>query len=65
MCGQLSIRKLFVMSISIISLSCSAPLLAAPRFDHPLVLQVDVIHVGAGDVLMQANEQGVDRAVRF
>lgn len=45
------------------SLLCSAPVLAATRFDHPLVLQMDAIHVGAGDVLMQAVEQGVGRAV--
>lgn len=47
------------------SLLCSAPVQTAPRFDHPLVLQVDASHVGAGAVLMQADEQGVDRAVRF
>ena len=44
------------------SLLCSAPVLTAPCFDHPLVLQVDASHVGAGAVLMQADEQGVDRA---
>lgn len=40
------------------SLLCSAPVQAAPRFDHLFVLQVDASYVGA--VLLQADEQGVD-----
>lgn len=47
------------------SLLCSTPVLAAPRFDHPFVLQVDASFVGAGAVLLQADEQGVDRQISF
>lgn len=47
------------------SLFCSAPALAAPRFDCPFILKVDANHVGAGAVLMQTDEHGVERAVSF
>lgn len=47
------------------SLLCSTPVLAAPRDDCRFVLQVDASHVGAGAVLMQADEQNIDRPVSF
>lgn len=42
-------------------LMTSAPVLMAPRFDQPFQMQVDASHVGAGAVLLQSDEQGVDR----
>lgn len=47
------------------TLLCSAPVLLAPRFNQPFKLHVDASHVGAGAVLLQADEQGVDRPVSF
>ena len=45
--------------------SCSAPVLAAPLMDQPSHLYVDASKVGAGAVLMQANENGVDCPVSY
>lgn len=42
------------------SLLCSCPVLAAPRFDRPFVLQV-----GAGAVLLQGGDEGLLRPVCF
>ncbi len=47
------------------SLLCSSPVLAAPRFDRTFVLQVDASHVGAGAVLLQVDDEGVKRPVSF
>ena len=47
------------------TLLCSAPVLAAPRFDVPFTLYVDASNVGAGAVLMQADGFGVDKPVSF
>lgn len=47
------------------SLLCAAPLLATPDFDQSFILQVDVSNVGARAVLMQVDEQGVDRVISF
>ncbi len=46
-------------------LLCTAPVLAAPRFDRPFQLNVDASHVGAGSVLMQADDFGIERPVCF
>ncbi|XP_054871280.1 uncharacterized protein LOC118470435 [Amphiprion ocellaris] len=43
----------------------SAPVLAAPRLDHSFTLQVDASDVGAGAVLLQADEKGVEKPVCF
>lgn len=47
------------------SLLCSCPVLAAPQFDRPFVIQVDASQVGAGAVLFQGGEEGVLRPVCF
>ncbi len=44
---------------------CNAPVLAAPRFDRPFSLQVDASHVGAGAVLLQGDDFGVEKPVSF
>ena len=43
----------------------SAPVLAAPRLEQPFLLQVDASQVGAGAVLLQKDDCGVDRPVCF
>ena len=43
----------------------SAPVLAAPRLEQPFLLQVDASQVGAGAVLLQKDDTGVDRPVCF
>lgn len=43
----------------------SASVLMAPRMDQSFQMQVDASHVGAGAVLLQRDEQGVDRPVCF
>lgn len=47
------------------SILCDAPVLAAPRMDTSFKLQVDASHVGAGGVLLQEDEFGIDRPVSF
>ena len=47
------------------ALLCSAPVLAAPRFDQPFKLHVDASNVGVGAVLLQENAEGVDCPVSF
>ncbi|KAG1926323.1 thy-1 membrane glycoprotein [Pimephales promelas] len=39
----------------------SSPVLTAPRLDKPFKLQVDASQIGAGAVLLQADENGIDR----
>ena len=46
-------------------LLCSSPVLAAPCFDRPFMLQVDASQVGAGAVLLQGDDHGVVRPVSF
>ena len=43
----------------------SAPVLAAPRLDRPFKLQVDASDAGAGAVLSQVDERGVERPVSY
>ena len=47
------------------SLLCAAPVLAAPHMDELFKLQVDASQVGAGAVLLQADELGIDKPVSF
>lgn len=44
---------------------CSAPILKAPSFKQPFKLYCDASEVGAGAVLMQEDESGVDHPVCF
>lgn len=46
-------------------LLCCSPVLAAPQFDQPFVLQVDASYVGSGAVLLQADKKGAERPVGF
>ena len=43
----------------------TAPVLAAPRLDRPFKIQVDASQVGAGAVLLQVDDQGLDRPVCY
>nr|XP_055062771.1 uncharacterized protein LOC129445823 [Misgurnus anguillicaudatus]XP_055062772.1 uncharacterized protein LOC129445823 [Misgurnus anguillicaudatus] len=43
----------------------TVPVLAAPRLDMPFKLQVDASQVGAGAVLLQTGENGLDYPVSF
>lgn len=45
------------------ALLCSAPVLTAPNFSYPFKLEVDASALGAGAVLLQEDEHGIDRPV--
>lgn len=47
------------------ALLCSAPVLAAPVFARPFKLEVDASALGAGAVLLQEDENGIDHPVCF
>ncbi len=46
-------------------LLCTAPVLSAPNLSQQFKLQVDASAVGAGVVLMQEDEVGIDHPVSF
>lgn len=43
----------------------TAPVLAAPRIGYPFQIQVDASQVGAGAVLLQTDEHGIERPVCY
>lgn len=43
----------------------TAPVLVAPRWDQVFQIQVDISQVGAGAVLLQKDDNGVDRPVSY
>ncbi|KAM8771398.1 retrovirus-related Pol polyprotein from transposon 297 [Acanthopagrus schlegelii] len=47
------------------ALICNAPVLAAPQWDRAFKLEVDASAVGAGAVLLQADDLGVDKPLCF
>ena len=47
------------------SLLSSAPVLAAPKLEEPFQLQVDASQVGAGAVLLQKDENDIERPVCY
>lgn len=46
-------------------LLCSSPVLSAPNFSAPFKLEVDASAVGAGAVLLQEDEEGIDHPICF
>lgn len=51
--------------VSAKDLLCYAPVLKAPEFHHPFKLHVDASSVGAGAVLLQEDNMGIDHPVCY
>ncbi len=47
------------------TLLCSAPVLSAPRFDRAFKLEVDASGTGAGAVLIQVDDAGIEHPISF
>lgn len=47
------------------ALLCGAPILAAPHFSRPFELDVDASASGAGAVLLQEDDRGIDHPVGY
>uniref|UniRef100_A0A669CS17 ribonuclease H n=1 Tax=Oreochromis niloticus TaxID=8128 RepID=A0A669CS17_ORENI len=67
-----SVLKPFVWSsvcqsafLAVKALLCSAPVLAAPDFARPFTLEVDASANGAGAVLLQEDQHGVDHPIGY
>ncbi|CAI5657377.1 unnamed protein product [Oreochromis niloticus] len=70
--GLTSVLKPFVWSsvcqsafLAVKALLCSAPVLAAPDFARPFKLEVDASANGAGAVLLQEDQHGVDHPIGY
>ncbi len=46
-------------------LLCNAPILSAPDFGHPFKLEVDASATGAGAILIQESELGIEHPVCY
>lgn len=44
---------------------CSTPVLAAPNFERPFKMEVDVSTSGAGAVLLQEDDRGIDHPICY
>lgn len=47
------------------ALICNAPVLAAPQWDREFKIEVDASYVGAGAMLLQCDDLGVDKPVCY
>ena len=47
------------------SLLCSVPVLVAPDFCKPFILNVDASDTGAGAILLQADDEGIEHPVCY
>lgn len=46
-------------------LLCNAPVLSAPNFEKSFKLQVDASATGAGAVLLQDDDHGIDHPISY
>lgn len=47
------------------TLLCSTPVLVAPQFEKPFLLEVDASGIGVGAVLLQTGEDGLNHPISF